>query len=224
MDVRDLRVADAVALEAALIHQPPRAHALDLLEDRPGAGMELEPGMPRAAPAQVLLHHAMHDGPVAARELERRRQHDVAAMVEDRVVVAELHVVRPHRAPLALLAQDVAPLEHLGDEHRALALGSRGQKVQILPDGSADGAGNPHVVLESRPAALHRFGDDLAHDRAALDPEPAVLVESRVTRDVADDESAKAAVAHEDVGAQAEDEIRCGGVARGQQRICQIVG
>ena len=43
--VRDLRVADAMAFEAALINEPAGADAFDLLEDRAGARMPVEPGM-----------------------------------------------------------------------------------------------------------------------------------------------------------------------------------
>ena len=63
VDVRDLGVADAKALEPALIDEPAGADALDLLEDRTGARVPVEPGMPAAAPAQILLHDAVHRRP-----------------------------------------------------------------------------------------------------------------------------------------------------------------
>src|SRR3954463_6538263 len=57
--VRDLRVSHAKALQTALIDEPPGADAFDFLEDGAGAGVPVEPGMFRSAPAEVLLHDAM---------------------------------------------------------------------------------------------------------------------------------------------------------------------
>src|SRR5918912_1238397 len=168
------------ALEPALVDEAPRADAFDLLEDRAGARVPVEPRVARAAPAQVLLQDAMHRGGVARRQLERRREHDVVAVVEDAVIVAEADVVLADRLPLPLGAQDLARLEHLLDEHRALALGRGGEEVQVLPDGAPDRARDPDVVLESRPAAAHGFEDEVAHDRAALHPEAPVLPPARV--------------------------------------------
>src|SRR6185503_3784452 len=110
--------------------------------DRSRARMPVEPWMLSAAPAQVLLHDAMHLAGVAALQLEGRRKDDVATMMKDRVVIAELHVVRPDRLPLTFLAENVTRLEDLGDEHRPLALGGRREKVVVLPDRAADRARN----------------------------------------------------------------------------------
>src|SRR5688500_6375985 len=65
VNMRDLSVADAKSLEAALVDQATRANPLDLLEDGPGAGVNLEPRVTRSTPAQVLLHDAMHHADVA---------------------------------------------------------------------------------------------------------------------------------------------------------------
>ena len=78
VDVRDLRVADAKSLEPALVDEPAGADAFDLLEDRAGARMPIEPRVLAAAPAQVLLQNALQHRLIGAREPERRGQHDVA--------------------------------------------------------------------------------------------------------------------------------------------------
>jgi len=46
VDVRDLRATDAESLESALVDEPSRPDALDLLEGRARARMNLEPRMP----------------------------------------------------------------------------------------------------------------------------------------------------------------------------------
>ena len=90
-------------LRPRLIHESARANALDLLEDRSGARMPIEPRVLSAAPAEVLLKDAMENRLVPARELEGRGQHDVATMVEDRVVVSELYVFGSDCLSLAFL-------------------------------------------------------------------------------------------------------------------------
>jgi hypothetical protein len=54
-------------LSPGLVDEPPRAHAVELLEDRPRARVDLQPRVARAAPAQVLVEHAVHAVHVAAR-------------------------------------------------------------------------------------------------------------------------------------------------------------
>src|SRR5215212_10691569 len=215
VDVRDLGVPDAEPLEAALIDESAGADPLDLLEDRAGARMPLEPGMPSAAPAQVLLHDAVHDGGIAALELERGRKDYVAPVVQDGVVVSELHVRRVDGPARALLAEQLRRPEHLGDEYRALSLRRGREEMQILPDRAAHRARDADVMLEPGPPTSHRFGDDLGHHGAALDPELPVLAKAIVRSDVSNHETAKAFVGDEHVGAQAEHEIRNLGLARG---------
>ncbi len=180
--------------------------------------------MPRAAPAQVLLHDAMHLRRISLPKPERHRQRDVVAMMEHAVVVAEVHVVRTHRLSLTLRREDVARLEYFRYEHGALALRRGREKVQVLPDCAAHRARDPHVVLESRPAAACRLEYEVAHHRAALHPQSAVLSPLRVARAVADHESAKAAVAHQDVGAESQHEVLDAKLARRDHRVREIVG
>src|SRR4051812_37244985 len=92
-------------------------------------------------------------------------------MVKDRVVIAELHVIRSDRFPLAFRAEDFTRLENLGDEHRPLALRRRRQEVQVLPDRTANRARNADVVLDTRPATRHRSLDELLDSRAAFRPQ-----------------------------------------------------
>ena len=180
--------------------------------------------MAGAAPAEVLVQDAVHAVHVAGEELEGGGEHDVAAVVKHRVVVAELHVVGVDRLALPLLREDVARGEELGDEHRALALRGGREEVQVLPDRAAHGARDADEVLEPRPAALDGLEDEVLHHGAALHPEPPVVVEPEVARAVSDDEPAVAAVADEDVRAEAEDEVRDLELARGGDGGREVVG
>ena len=101
VQVGDLGAANAVALETALVHQAPGADALDLPEDRARAGVDREPGMPRAAPAEVLLVDAEQLLGVGALEAEGGGEDVIGAVVEDAVVVAEPDVLRIDGPPLA---------------------------------------------------------------------------------------------------------------------------
>jgi hypothetical protein len=51
--------------------------------------MDLEPGVPRAAPAQVFLHDPMHYRRVPPLQLEAHGQHNVSAVVKDRIIISE---------------------------------------------------------------------------------------------------------------------------------------
>src|SRR5262245_46150990 len=73
VDVRDLGVAFAKALEPTLIDKSSRADAFYLLEDRTRARMPLEPGMAAATPTQVLLEDALQVGLISTREIEGGR-------------------------------------------------------------------------------------------------------------------------------------------------------
>src|SRR5688572_8030565 len=101
--MRDLGVPMTEALEPNLVDEPAGADPLDLLEDRSGTWMPLEPRMARPAPREILLHYLLHRALVTARQTERDRERDVASVVEDRVVIAELHIVRTDRLPLVFL-------------------------------------------------------------------------------------------------------------------------
>src|SRR4051794_23521584 len=96
-------------------------------------------------------------------------------MVKDSVVVAEVHVVGANRFSLILLGEDLARLEDLRDEHRALTFRGRRKEMKILPDRSADRAGDPHVMLQARPPSGDRLLDEVFHDSATLRPECAAI-------------------------------------------------
>src|SRR5690242_15693337 len=155
MDVGDLRIANPMALETTLVDEAPGPDTFDFLEDTASAGVPIQPRMLSAAPAEVFLHDTVKDGRIAPRQAERGREHDVSAMVEDGVVVTEADVIGADSPALIFLAEDFARLEHLGDEHRTFAFGGRRQKVQVLPNGAANGTRDAHVMLESRPATAH---------------------------------------------------------------------
>jgi hypothetical protein len=151
-------------------------------------------------------------------------------VVEHGVVVAEPHVVGAHGPALVLLAEDVAPLEHVGDEHRAVALGGGREEVQVLPDGPAHRARDADEVLDPAPPALDRVEDEVLDDRAALGGQQARVAlrargaEAEVVGAVADHQAPVAAVADEDVGAEAEEEVGHPQLAGGEHRGRQLVG
>src|SRR5205085_668565 len=93
----NLCVTNATAFHSALIDKTTGAHTFDFLEDRAGARVPLQPGMLRAAPAEVFLHDAMNVECVFALQLEGRGEHDVLAVMEYGIVIAELYIVRAYR-------------------------------------------------------------------------------------------------------------------------------
>ena len=142
-------------------------------------------------------------------------------MMKDGIVVAEVDVVGPHGLSLTLLGEDLARLEHLGDEHRALAFGRRREKMEILPDRAADRARYADVMLQSGPSSGDRLTNQVLDDGAALGPELALvahLAELVRARRVSNHQSAKAAVADEDVGAEPQHEVGYTGFAGGERR------
>src|SRR5688572_12376726 len=157
-----------MAFQAALVHQAAGPHAFDLLEYRTGAWMPFEPGVLAAAPAEILLQDSVDRSGIFARQLERRREDDVLPMMEDGIVIAELHIVLADGLAFTFFGEDVARLEDFGDEHRALALRRRRQEMEILPDRAANRARNADIMLDSRPAKARGFLDEGLHDRAAV--------------------------------------------------------
>ena len=213
----------AIAFQATLVDQPASTHAFDLLEDGSCAGVELEPGVTGAAPAQVFLHDAMHRGRIAPFELKGYCKRNVIAMMEHARVVPELHVVGTHRLSLVFLSEELAGVKDVRNEHRFLSLGLRLEKMKVLPDSPADCTRNSDVVLESRPATFYSFGNQLTDDSAALNAQQARVRKGEVTRTVPDDQSPKAMVSDKDVGPEPEDEVRNLQLTRGQHGGSQVI-
>ena len=139
--------------------------------------------------------------------------------VQNAVVVAELEVRVVHLAHLALFGEDGRALHHLLDEHRPLALRRRAEEVQVLPDRAAHRAGDAHVVLQPAQPARHRHLDQVVVDLDARTGADARLVQPLDgVHLVLDHQPAKPAVAHQDVGAEAEQEERDLQLARGLHR------
>src|SRR5690348_17198655 len=67
------------------------------------------------------------------------------------------------------------------------------------------------------------FGDEVAHDDASLAPHTAFFAELEAPRGVSNDEPSESLVADEDVRTESEDEVGQTGVARGDDRVCEIV-
>ena len=175
VNVRNLRITLAETLQTDLIDQTSRPDALDFLEDRARTWMILEPRVLAPTPAEIFLHNAVHDRFVALVESESHSERDVPLLVERTGVVAELHVVPIDGLSPAIVGEQLRGLENLGDEHGSLTRRSGREKVQILPDCSADRAGNSDVVLQARQPALHGLRYQLCHHCSALHPEPAVV-------------------------------------------------
>src|SRR5690606_13478670 len=152
--VEDPCAAVDIALEAALVDEAARADALDLLEDRAGAGVEPQVGVALVAPGEVLAHDVAQVVHRLRLEAERDRERDVLPLVQHGVVVAELHVLETDGAAFALLRQQLAGLEDLGDEAGALALGRRREEVQVLPARAAHRAGDADVVVQPAEPAV----------------------------------------------------------------------
>ena len=222
--VRNLRVAHAKALEAALIHQPTSAHSLNFLEDRASARMPLKPRMPRAAPTQVFLHDAVHHIGIAAFELEGCSEYDVAAVMKNGVVVPELHIRRVNRRPPVVLLQQLRRFKHLGNEHGPLPFRRGRQEMQILPDCAANGAWNTYVVFQSGPTSPNGFGDECRHHRSALDPHASINLKREVRCHVTDNKATYTLVRNQDIRAESEHEPRNLRVTRGQDCSGEIVG
>ena len=68
------------------------------LKIEPALGWNLEPRVTRAAPAQVLLHDAMHRRRVAGASSESHGERDLVPVMENARIVAELHVRRDRRS------------------------------------------------------------------------------------------------------------------------------
>ncbi len=222
--VGDLGVAVPEALQPALINEAAGADSLDLLEDRSCAGVKLQPRVPAPAPAQILLHDALHDVHVAALETKGHREGNIASPVQHARIVAEAHVLAVHHPTLALLRQDLRGLEHFLNEHRALAIRGRREEMKILPDGTTGRARDADVVLDSRPTTMDGFLDQLRDDSPALDPEEPIGLEAKVSGRVPDDEAAKAAVPDKNVGAEAKHEVGNSERACCRHGIREIIG
>src|SRR5688572_22161183 len=95
--------------------------------------------------------------------------------------------------------------------------------MQVLPNGAADGARNPDVVLQSRQVSFDSLGYELRHDRTALHPELAIVGKAKVVRGIPNDQAAESLVAYENVVAQSEDEVVDTGLAGGGDGLCQSV-
>ena len=165
------------------------------------------------------MHHCL----VTRLKLERDRECNVTLLVQRARIVAEVHVVAIDGHPLAIMREQVGRFEYLGDEHCPLSGWGRRQKVQVLPDRSANGARDPNVVLEARQAAFDSQRYEFRHDSSTLDPEPTIVEESEVTRCVADHEASKSLVSDENVGSESEHEIFDVEITGSGYSPCQII-
>jgi hypothetical protein len=179
--------------------------------------------MSRASPAEILLHDPMHNSRIALLELEGDSEGNISPMMKDTGVVPELHVAGIDCGARAFFCQEIARAENVGDEHGALSFGLRLEKVQVLPDCAANGAGYSHVMLEAGPSALDSLRDEIGHDSTAFDPKGTGVGEAEVAGAISDYKSAESLVTHEYVGAKPEDEIRNLEFTGSKDSGCQVV-
>jgi len=224
VNVRNLCVTVAESLEADLVDEAPGANTLDFLENRARTRVILEPRVLATTPTEIFLHDAVHDRLVPSLELESHCERDIALLMERAGVVTELHVVPIDGLSPPVVGQQLCRIEDFRDEHGPLPRRSGRKKVQILPDRSADRAGDSDVVLETRESALDGLRYQLCHDGPALDPEPAIVEELQVTRGIPDDETPESFVTDEDVGTKPEYEILDSEVTSGGDSPRQILG
>lgn len=222
VNVRDLRVTVAETLQSDLVDQPTGSNSFDLLEDRSGTRVILEPWVLAAAPAEIFLHDAVHDGFVTTLELKGHGERDIPLFVKRAGVVPELHVIPVDGSSFTIMRQQLGRLEDFSDEHRSLSGRSGREKMQILPDRSAHGAGNSDVVLQAGPFALDGLRYQPRHHCSALHPEPTIVEKLQMTRSVADDQSPESLVADKDVGTEPKDEVLDSELTRGRDSPCQI--
>ncbi len=214
----------AKTLQSNVIDQATGADSLDFLEDRAGTWMILEPRVLSATPAEILLHDAVHDRFVARLELEGHRQRDVSLLVERAGVVTELHVVPIDCLSPAVVCQQLGGLENLSDEHGSLPCRGGRKKVQILPDRSANRAGNSDVVLQARQSTLDGLRYQPCHYCSAFHPELAPVEKLQMGGRIPDDEAPESLVADEDVGTEPEYEILDSEFTGSANSPCQILG
>lgn len=96
--------------------------------------------------------------------------------------------------------------------------------MKVLPDSPADGAWNPDVMLESGPASLNCFGNNVSYHRTAFDCQPSVVGELKPARGVSNYKSAEAFITDENIGSKTEDEIWNIELTCRLNCICQIIG
>src|SRR5690606_177679 len=206
--VEDPGVPVHVPLEPARVDEAAGADAFDLLEDRARARVEPEVGVPLVPPREVLAHDSPELRLRGRLEAERHVQHDVAAVVQDAVIVPEPEVRPIDRPALAFLRQDLGGLDDLFDEDGPFTLRRGREEVQILPHRAADGARDPDEVV--KPAEPTRNGrlDQVVEDLdAALHTDPAIVQELDPPALVPNDETTKPSIPDEDVRTHAQDEV-----------------
>ena len=94
--------------------------------------------------------------------------------------------------------------------------------MQVLPNRSADCAGNSDVMLQTRPFALDGLRYQPCHHCPALHPEPAIVEKLQMARSIPDDKSPESPVADENIGTEPEYEVFDSEFTGGTDSPCQI--
>lgn len=187
--------------------------------------MKLQPGVARATPTQVFLKNPLQRALLGARELELHGQGNLAASVQSRDVVAELHGGLIDRLTRAIGHQEIHRGDDLFDEHRARAFRSGREKVQVLPHRAPHRARNADIMLEPRPTLRHGAPNQLGDGRAALGAHPSVRFDGDGVCTISHNQTAEPAVADQDIGSKAEHEdgdfSGPGGLDSGSEFVCR---
>ena len=145
--------------------------------------------------------------------------------MKDAVVVPELEVGAVYLPTLAFLGEDLGGFHDLLEEHRALPLRSRGEEVEVLPQGAAHSAWDAHEVMQAGQPATHRGLDEVW---IRIDPRPG---SHHVGSDELDSvhlaphhDAAEALVSDQDVCPLAQQEMRHPQLAKGQRGPDELVG
>ncbi len=96
--------------------------------------------------------------------------------------------------------------------------------MQVLPDRSPNGAGNPHVVVQTAQVAGHRELDQVVVNLdPASGPHPRVVQELDFVYLVADHQPPKALVPYQNVGTEAQQEVRHLQLTGDQHRVGELI-
>jgi phosphoribosylglycinamide formyltransferase 2 len=214
-----------VALETTGIDQTSGTNPLDLLEDGARRWIEPQIGVSIVTPLQVLSDHRSERGRRLGRERKRGRQDHVWAGMQDGGVVAEGEVFGGHLAHLSLCGQNPSRDEGLLNEDRAAPLRRRRQKVEVLPQGSPDGRGDPRKMMQSAEAPFDGIHHEVWKDIDASARHNAIrffLADTPHARP--NDDASEPPIANENVGPSAQKKVGNPEAPNGQQYPNQGIG
>ena len=144
--------------------------------------------------------------------------------MQNALVVSKLEILDAHGLAFAFFSQQVCRLEDLLDEDRSLPIRRGREEMKILPERAPDRAGDAHVVGKPPEPAGDRGVDEVWESLDARAREYSLVVQKLDAAHLrTNDEPAKATVAHQDVCASAEQEVRALQLPNGLDRERQLI-